>query len=107
VVFDNPVRQRTLFAINRPMINGSINVSSTRKPVESERIWPGVRTVIVEDATRFARDLVTQELIVLALIGRGVRVLTISPTQTTPSRAPCARLPEPSRNWRRPASSVS
>jgi DNA invertase Pin-like site-specific DNA recombinase len=38
----------------------------------------GVRTVLVEDASRFARDLVTQELGVLALIGRGVRVLTAS-----------------------------
>src|SRR3954468_9125551 len=38
----------------------------------------GVRTVIVEDATRFARDLVTQELGILALIGREVRVLTAS-----------------------------
>jgi DNA invertase Pin-like site-specific DNA recombinase len=38
----------------------------------------GVRTVVVEDASRFARDLVTQELGVLALIGRGVRVLTVS-----------------------------
>jgi hypothetical protein len=38
----------------------------------------GVRTVIVEDASRFARDLVTQELGILALIGRGVRVLTSS-----------------------------
>src|SRR5829696_5258259 len=37
-----------------------------------------VRTVVVEDASRFARDLVTQELGVLALIGRGVRVLTVS-----------------------------
>ena len=36
----------------------------------------GLRTVIVEDASRFARDLVTQELGILALIGRGVRVLT-------------------------------
>jgi DNA invertase Pin-like site-specific DNA recombinase len=38
----------------------------------------GVRTVLVEDASRFARDLVTQELGILALIGRGVRVLTAS-----------------------------
>src|SRR5215207_9841800 len=38
----------------------------------------GVRIVLVEDASRFARDLVTQELGVLALIGRGVRVLTAS-----------------------------
>lgn len=34
----------------------------------------GVRTVIVEDASRFARELVTH----LALIKRGVRVLTAS-----------------------------
>jgi DNA invertase Pin-like site-specific DNA recombinase len=38
----------------------------------------GVRLVLVEDASRFARDLVTQELGVLALIERGVRVLTAS-----------------------------
>src|SRR5262249_47096708 len=36
----------------------------------------GVRTVIVEDASRFARDLVAQELGVLLLIKRDVRVLT-------------------------------
>jgi len=36
----------------------------------------GVRVVIVEDASRFARDLVTQELGILALIERGVTVLT-------------------------------
>jgi DNA invertase Pin-like site-specific DNA recombinase len=35
----------------------------------------GCRTVLVEDASRFARDLVTQELGVLALVSRGVRVL--------------------------------
>jgi hypothetical protein len=32
----------------------------------------GVRTVIVEDASRFARELVTQELGILALIKRGI-----------------------------------
>ncbi len=36
----------------------------------------GVRTVIVEDASCFARDLVTQELGIIALIKRGVRVVT-------------------------------
>jgi DNA invertase Pin-like site-specific DNA recombinase len=36
----------------------------------------GVRTVVVEDASRFARDLITQELGILALIARGVTVLT-------------------------------
>jgi DNA invertase Pin-like site-specific DNA recombinase len=38
----------------------------------------GVRTVIVESPDRFARDLVTQELGVLSLVGRGVRVMTAS-----------------------------
>lgn len=38
----------------------------------------GVRTVVVEDATRFARQLVVQEVGVIALIERGVRVLTSS-----------------------------
>jgi DNA invertase Pin-like site-specific DNA recombinase len=36
----------------------------------------GVRTVLVEDASRFARDLVAQELGLLLLIKRNVRVLT-------------------------------
>ncbi|MQX74642.1 recombinase family protein [Sinorhizobium meliloti] len=36
----------------------------------------GVRIVLVEDASRFARALVTQELGILALIERGVTVLT-------------------------------
>jgi DNA invertase Pin-like site-specific DNA recombinase len=36
----------------------------------------GVRVVIVEDASRFARDLVTQELGILALVERKVTVLT-------------------------------
>src|SRR4051812_27206587 len=48
----------------------------------------GVRTVIVEDATRFARDLVTQELGVLALVGRGVRVLTASGDDLTNTDGP-------------------
>ena len=37
-----------------------------------------MRTVLVEDATRLARELITQELGILALIGRGVTVLTAS-----------------------------
>ena len=36
----------------------------------------GGRTVIVEDASRFARDLVTQELGILSVEDRNVRVLT-------------------------------
>lgn len=48
----------------------------------------GVRTVIVEDATRFARDLITQELGILALVGRGVRVLTASGDDLTETSDP-------------------
>ena len=36
----------------------------------------GVRTVLVEDASRFARDMMVQEMGVLVLKERGVRVLT-------------------------------
>jgi DNA invertase Pin-like site-specific DNA recombinase len=36
----------------------------------------GVRVVLIEDATRFARDLVAQELGITLLIQRGVRVVT-------------------------------
>src|SRR5215472_16749932 len=36
----------------------------------------GVKVVLVEDASRFARDLVAQELGVVALIKLGMRVLT-------------------------------
>ena len=45
----------------------------------------GVRTVIVEDASRFARELMTQELGILALINRGVRVLTSNGDDLTDS----------------------
>lgn len=38
----------------------------------------GVRTVLVEDASRFARSVLVQELGILALIARGVTVLTSS-----------------------------
>jgi DNA invertase Pin-like site-specific DNA recombinase len=38
----------------------------------------GVRVVLVEDASRFARDLMTQELGIVALIKRGVTVITAS-----------------------------
>lgn len=38
----------------------------------------GVRTVIVEDASRFARQLIVQEAGIIALIERGVRVVTAS-----------------------------
>jgi DNA invertase Pin-like site-specific DNA recombinase len=48
----------------------------------------GVRMVLVEDASRFARDLVTQELGLLALIGRGVRVLTANGDDLTDASDP-------------------
>lgn len=48
----------------------------------------GVRTVIVEDASRFARELMTQELGILALINRGVRVLTANGDDLTDSTDP-------------------
>jgi DNA invertase Pin-like site-specific DNA recombinase len=48
----------------------------------------GVRIVIIEDASRFARDLVTQELGVLALIKREVRVLTASGDDLTDNSDP-------------------
>ena len=38
----------------------------------------GVRTVIVEDASRFARELMAQELGITLLISRGVRLVTAS-----------------------------
>ncbi|MBS0242153.1 MAG: recombinase family protein [Proteobacteria bacterium] len=36
----------------------------------------GVRTVLIEDLSRFARDLVTQEMGIALMIGRGVKVIT-------------------------------
>ncbi len=48
----------------------------------------GVRTVIVEDASRFARELMTQELGILALIRRDVRVLTAHGDYLTDSTDP-------------------
>jgi DNA invertase Pin-like site-specific DNA recombinase len=48
----------------------------------------GVRTVIVEDATRFARQLITQEAGIIALIERGVTVLTASGDNLTETDDP-------------------
>jgi DNA invertase Pin-like site-specific DNA recombinase len=52
----------------------------------------GVRTVIVEDASRFARELVTQELGIIALIKRGVRVLTSNGDDLTDSSDPSRKM---------------
>jgi DNA invertase Pin-like site-specific DNA recombinase len=52
----------------------------------------GVRTVLVEDASRFARDLVMQELGIMALIKRGVRVLTAGRDDLTDSSDPSRKM---------------
>jgi DNA invertase Pin-like site-specific DNA recombinase len=48
----------------------------------------GVRVVLIEDATRFARDLVAQELGILLLIQRGVRVITAAGDDLTDTSDP-------------------
>ena len=48
-------------------------------------VGDGLRTVIVEDASRFARDLVVQELGIALLAKRGVRLLTASGDDLTDS----------------------
>ena len=52
----------------------------------------GVRTVLVEDASRFARELMTQELGILALIKRDVRVLTANGDDLTDSSDPSRKM---------------
>jgi DNA invertase Pin-like site-specific DNA recombinase len=52
----------------------------------------GIRTVIVEDASRFARELVTQELGIIALIKRGMRVLTANGDDLTDSSDPSRKM---------------
>ena len=52
----------------------------------------GVCTVIVEDASRFARDLVAQELGIIALIKRGVRLLTANGDDLTDSSDPSRKM---------------
>jgi DNA invertase Pin-like site-specific DNA recombinase len=48
----------------------------------------GIRLVLIEDATRFARDLVAQELGILLLIQRGVRVITATGDDLTDTSDP-------------------
>ncbi len=52
----------------------------------------GVRTVIVEDASRFARELMAQELGITLLISRGVRLLTSSGDDLTASDDPTRKM---------------
>jgi DNA invertase Pin-like site-specific DNA recombinase len=48
----------------------------------------GVKVVLVEDASRFARDLIAQELGVIMLIKRGMRVITASDEDLTEASDP-------------------
>jgi DNA invertase Pin-like site-specific DNA recombinase len=48
----------------------------------------GVKVVLIEDASRLARSLMTQELGILALINRGVRVITASGDDLTDDSDP-------------------
>ena len=48
----------------------------------------GVKIVLVEDASRFARDLMTQELGILSLIKLGVRVITATGDDLTDTSDP-------------------
>ena len=52
----------------------------------------GVRTVIVEDASRFARELMVQELGILTLSKREVRVLTAGGDDLTESADPSRKM---------------
>jgi DNA invertase Pin-like site-specific DNA recombinase len=52
----------------------------------------GVRTVIVEDASRFARELMAQELGIALLISRDVRMLTANGDDLTASDDPSRKM---------------
>ena len=52
----------------------------------------GVRTVLVEDASRFARELMAQELGITLLINREVRLLTASGDDLTASDDPSRKM---------------
>ncbi len=74
-------------------------------PAGPHRRQRRARRRLVEEASRFARQLVVQEAGVLALVERGVRVLTASGDDLTETEdrtaSPCARSPECSRSSRR------
>ena len=52
----------------------------------------GVRVVIVEDATSFAREVITQELGIIALMKRNVRVLTTKGDDLTDDSEPSRKI---------------
>ena len=51
-----------------------------------------MRVVILEDAFRSARELMTQELGIIALVQRGVRVLTANGDDLTDSSDPSRKM---------------
>jgi DNA invertase Pin-like site-specific DNA recombinase len=52
----------------------------------------GISVVIVENAGRFAREIVDQELCIIALIKRGVRIITITGEDLSVSDDPVKKL---------------
>jgi DNA invertase Pin-like site-specific DNA recombinase len=48
----------------------------------------GVRVVLIEDATRFARDLIAQELGIVVLVSRGVKIVTANGDDLTDTSDP-------------------
>jgi hypothetical protein len=62
------------------------NCSHVQRPDRIE--GNGVRTVIIEDSSRFARELMTQKLGIIALIKRGVRVVTANGDDLTDTSDP-------------------
>lgn len=74
---------------------------SGRDPIETRKGFAemldriegnGVRLVLVEDASRFARELMVQELGIVALIKRGVRLVTASGEELTDTTDPMRKM---------------
>jgi DNA invertase Pin-like site-specific DNA recombinase len=72
---------------NDPAVKGSdaLDVRPGFKALLDRIVSNGARTVIVEDASRFARHLLTQEAGIALLVGLGVRVLTANGDDLTDS----------------------
>jgi DNA invertase Pin-like site-specific DNA recombinase len=79
-----------IVGIFNEVISGTVPVES--RPAFSELLdrieVNGVRTVIVEDVSRFARDMLASEISILALKQRGVTVLTTSGEDLTQTKDP-------------------
>jgi hypothetical protein len=74
--------------IRRP---GPEETTHPRSRLRVGKLKYGVRIVLIEDASRLARQLVTQELAILALTARGVRVLTATATTSPMTARPVLR----------------